>query len=485
MVNQTISLVIEESDNNIFIKPSPTSEEINITESCHRTTATFNPIHACNEECNCILHFKNHYFKMDKIVHLNLSRCKLNSLPDALSNLPLKSLNLSHNNLKCVPPCLLTNLDMIEDLNLSYNNIIQFETEPKCAANLKRLDLKSNGMQYVPIWIVHVKCQSLHELDYSDNSLGDTSENLHGEIYSYCLQKVILRNASVLNKNIPFIKSIQTIKYLDVSNSYEKTNKNSFTSHETFFDNPEWKNSIEVLELSSLNFGFLPAGMACLNSLKELYLSCNELSWLPDLVGNLLKLEILDLSNNCICTLPNTFNNLKNLRILRLQYNNLSEVTALKDLVRLELLDLYKNVLDSFDLDVHHYKYLDLENNHFETGACLGDEYRAKMENYRRNFNLLQRQTGVIETYFDSDSESSENHSKYTDFEENWDEPNVPPVESYVEECWDYETYKSHPEVTPSDDEWQGHILIEKPKVKLSKKFSREHLLDDLYADAD
>lgn len=475
MTGGTITLTVEEYQDRIFIKPS-TSEE-------NTGSATFTTSHICDKtDCDCILQLKLvPQINRNKIVHLDLSNCKLKSVPDSLSDLPLKSLNLSNNSLKTVPNSILIGLASLENLDLSCNRINEFDLEPKCILNLRKLDLHRNGMKYLPIWIMHVRCRNLSQLDYSFNILGNTEENLYSKVYSYNLRKLVLRDASILNANISYIKAIRTLQILNVSRDGSKVYMNSFTNYEDLLDNPTWKDNLEVLHLSSLNIGFLPNSITCLTSLKELYLSKNKLVWLPEVIGNLETLEILDVSHNTICILPNTIALLKSLRILKLQHNKLANVQILSDLINLQLLDLYDNELDYPDLDLHRYKYIDLEMNWFQTSP-LGNVYNEKRTDYRQEFNL-SRIVGYNNEYQEDSSDSEFSNKNLSDTDS--DNPNITPNLNYEEESWDDEKIKSHPDVTTSDDEWQGYNPIEKLKKTWKQNLSLEHLLDDLYADAD
>ncbi|KAI4463163.1 s-cell enriched with leucine-rich repeat-containing protein slra-related [Holotrichia oblita] len=451
----------------------------------NKINVTFQPSHVCdNENCSCILEIKQHII-VNKIVHLNLSNCNLKLLPDSLSELPLKSLNLSHNSIVHIPSCLLNGLESIEDLNLSYNQISEFEVEPKSILNLQVLDVRCNDMKYIPIWLVHAKSRSLLELYYSCNVLGKTNENLYAKIYSYDLRKLVLKDSYILNENISFLKSIRTLEVLDVANGGCKTYRNCFTNCDELLDHPSWENTIKILSMSSLNMGFFPKNMICLQSLKELYIADNALFWLPDVIGKLVALEILDISNNNIYFLPNIISDLKNLRVLKLQHNKLTDIKLLGELVNLKLLDLYENDLDSFHLDISKFKCLDLEKNCFDT-SLLDNIYSEKRFYYRNEYNLKFRDIGYNEEH-STDFNKSESDCDCI-YSEDSGSSNVIPCDNYKEECWDDIKIESHPDVTSSDDEWQGYFPTqqEEQKQKSQKScLSLERLLEDLYADVD
>ncbi|KAK9679323.1 Leucine rich repeat [Popillia japonica] len=420
---------------------------------------TFQLSHACeNENCNCILEVKQHML-MNKIVHLNLSNCKLNSLPESLSDLPLKSLNLSHNSIVNIPSCLLNGLESIEDLNLSYNQISEFEMEPKSSLNLQVLDVRSNGIKFIPIWLVHAKSKNLLELHYTGNILGKTNENLYGKIYSYKLKKLLLKESHILNENISFLKSIRTLEVLDVANGGSKIYRNCFTNYDELVDHPSWETTIKILYLSSLNMGFLPESIVCLQYLKELYIADNALFWLPDVIGKLVTLEILDIANNSLCFLPKTISELKNLHVLKLQCNKLAVIKPLEKLDHLKLLDLYENDLDNFPLDIHKFKYLDLEKNCFDT-SLLDHIYSEKRSYYRNEYNLKYRAVGYNEEHI-PDFNKSESDCECI-YSEDSGNSNVIPSDDYEEEWWDDIKVESHPDVTTSDDEWQGYFPMQR-----------------------
>uniref|UniRef100_A0A3Q2FI06 Leucine-rich repeat protein SHOC-2 n=1 Tax=Cyprinodon variegatus TaxID=28743 RepID=A0A3Q2FI06_CYPVA len=93
----------------------------------------------------------------------------LTTLPDSLSSLShLKHLDLSFNQLTCVPPCLLR-LPALSELLLCHNRISALPDDFGQLLSLTYLSLKGNRLQSVPPCVGQLK--ALRTLDISDNVL--------------------------------------------------------------------------------------------------------------------------------------------------------------------------------------------------------------------------------------------------------------------------------------------------------------------------
>ena len=202
---------------------------------------------------------------------LNLSNCKLTSIPREVGN----SLNLTW-------------------LDLSHNQLTTFPSEIIKLTNLKELDIGDNQLFQLPSI---VKLINLTELNLGDNQL----------------------------TTLPYgIGELRNLKTLYLSN-------NQLTS----LPYDIWKlESLERLGLADNPFIILPPEITNLVNLKWLDLSRCGLINLPSEIDQLTKLEYLYLSSNKLTELPLEINKLTNLKRLVLKGNPLSippEILELTD----------------------------------------------------------------------------------------------------------------------------------------------------------
>nr|XP_022913388.1 protein lap1-like [Onthophagus taurus] len=394
------------------------------------------------------------------IIKLDLSHCKLFELDNNLGSLPLKNLNISHNQFAEVPNCIIKGLPQLEDLNMSNNGILKFDNEPACCCKLKVLNLSYNKCITLPLWIQTVNTMNLKEFYYSCNIIGNTSKSEYKKVASYRLEKAVFCSAKIDRVNIDFIKSIRTLKYLDLSN--EGFYLNSF-SLECLFEKNDWINTLRVLILNNLDISFLPDAISKLTSVTELSLSKNNLYYLPDNIGDLNHLESLDISFNHIWCLPSTFKNLTNLKKLKCDNNSLCRIEEIYNLPKLVILDLYQNELNNF-VNTPNIDFIDLEQNVFDTKDFSG--YIAKKDSYRNKNGLLNRLDGPLEESFIQEESCSDKFSYDSDNEYQHRE-----VETDTSESWDEVKIKTNPDITSSDEEWDGYFQYPAYKNESTSKF--------------
>lgn len=388
------------------------------------------------------------------ITVLNLPNCHLQSIPQELSTLEnVRVLNLSNNKLTEPPECLEKNLKFIEYLDLSYNNLNDFEREPACRVRLKVLLLNDNNLLNIPEWILYVRCFNLEEFNFSYNKVNRLYASQFNVKSNYKLKRLLLQSCCFLEKDFKYINGMKTLEYLDVSNQ-SLCQSTNVISGEILFKNPDFSEKLTILKLNYLSLSVLSDNIACLVNLKELYLVCNNLSWLPDSLITLSNLEILDVSENFISFLPENFYKLLNLKKFVAHSNILSQLPDLSKMKQLHYLDLYKNRLFEFVFAIDSFNYLDLEQNCFKTNEKLASyqDYTKKRENLRSAGKLTCRCDSAI---FSSESEqdSCSSESILSEIDENCDDE----LEWHVnvndaEESWD-DYNKSY---TTSDDEWRG-----------------------------
>ncbi|RZC43042.1 LRR 8 domain containing protein, partial [Asbolus verrucosus] len=400
-------------------------------------------------------------FELSKISILELNNCDIIEVPRNIQKLNLKQLILTHNNLKEVPSCLYSGLKTLELLDLSHNFIKSFDIEPACSCTIATLKLNDNQIHNFPHWILTLRCPKLVELIYTNNNIVTLKTS-----HTVNIKKLEMCNCHLLDVDFQFLKAIKTLEYLDISNNNPVShNENRFKDIDQLFVQAEWK-SMNVLKLNNLTISILPPGIFWIMSLSELHLNNCDLSWIPEDVQYLTNLRILDVSYNAVCSLPSQLCHLKNLEVVKAPFNNISSIRNFKN--NLEILDLYNNCLETFPNNVDKIKFIDVEQNLFDT-VCVENynEYLEKCKQLRQMFNYT-RMNGCKELLeeslpsgnYDKDSLNSESeecteHYQNQIYEvefENWDEEKPKVFE------------QKNPEVTSSDDEWEGKEDINKDK---------------------
>lgn len=410
-------------------------------------------------------HFKKGLLK---ITILDLSFCDLTELPRTLKLLHLKVLNVSNNKLTKIPSCLYAGgLESLESLDLSHNQITQFDIQPDCVANLKCLKLNNNQFTNLPRWFLTFRCSTLEELNYSENKATHYNFLKHScNFQALNLKKLVLKSACLIDTDFVWLQLLKNLECLDISNGELKF-VNKFKELSLLFRKPLWLN-LKVLHLSHLNLAFLPEDLFWITSLKELYVSYNFLSWFPDGIEYLEKLEVLDVSHNELIILPNLISQLEGLKILIASHNNLDEIPQMP--VNLEVLDVYDNYITNINMDsLDHVKQIDLDCNCFDVNC---DEYYRK----RDSFRTLYKQTSRIsytkalkytENYF-SGSSSSDSDLEYDECEKVDNHTQNPELDK---EDWNTEYIQSSKNQTTdelSDDDFTGYSEVKKPTLKPS-----------------
>lgn len=402
---------------------------------------------------------------VSSIVSLNLNSCKLTFLPDDLKNLRLTELDVSKNAFREVPKCINDGLKFLQVLNFSHNKLSLFDA-PRCLIKLRVFKINNNDFMDIPPWILKAFALNLEEFDYSHNCIISLKACRFYLTPMYCLGKLELRNCEMRSIDFQYLKTIRTLKHLDIGNDDSTSKMNSFVPNDLvqLFISPHWSKNLTVLCLNYLHISDLPAEISNLPALEELYLRNNELLWLPEsfLIPTL---RLLDLSFNRVTMLPKNLSGMSKLRILRLEANGLQTLPVLPS--HLEELDLYNNKLESYCDSRGELRKLDMEMNYFDTSTL--SDYYLEMKTAIRGGGDCCRNDG-FHTIPESEDEESDRYSETESDCDNNDDRSA--GDCYVE-CWDDEQwgqgakYSGDDGVTLSDIEFNGYEGDPpKPKVR-------------------
>jgi adenylate cyclase len=306
------------------------------------------------------------------LTDLNISNCKLTSLPDGLFNHTpnLENLILDHNTLSELPTSIGVLLKLIK-LSAQGNNLEKLPGEIYNLGELKILDVQRNNMKSLPkeIWL----CVSLQTLNCSSNLLEVFPEPLRPQKSGSFQSQSKSQRSSFDNDSYPSsrkpsfstfhgssITSIIPNSDIDMSPVTEEPNSDLINPQllssgfhpppnfnpPSFFASPRnhppplslslrnlflgdnsltddvWSPLSLFLELRTLNLSFndlyeIPPDGLCHQHLYELYLSGNQLASLPaDDIEKLSYLRVLAVNGNKLQTLPAEIGKLRKLLVL-------------------------------------------------------------------------------------------------------------------------------------------------------------------------
>lgn len=263
------------------------------------------------------------------LTKLNLSSNELVTLPQELSKFQcLTDLILSHNKLELVPPCLIFGMGSISTLDLSYNQLLDFNIKPFCVQQLTSLNVCHNSkLSSLPQWLWSIECESLESLDISFTScLNDVKVDPYQNMYgiSKHLKSLDVANTGCNVLKLDFVKHLKNLRSIILDNQNTSIKSNNY--HNYFCSLPMMFNyrfkcvtslSMSNVDLSAIG-NYVHFGLP---NLMFLNLANNAIALLTDSLSQLSKLEVLDLSNNQVLSIPDTFRNLKNLKKIILNSN--------------------------------------------------------------------------------------------------------------------------------------------------------------------
>ncbi|KAG2686058.1 hypothetical protein I3760_10G158200 [Carya illinoinensis] len=249
------------------------------------------------------------------ITTLKLASSKLKIFPGFLRNQSMLAvLDLSDNEVGGEIPYWIWKLPLLQQLNLSFNNLVTLEGSPRHAFNLNILDIRSNRLQGqlpdLPPFATY--------LDFSRNNFSSTIPSDIGNFLSYAY--FFSLSANKFDGRIPAsICNATYLQVLDLSN-------NSFSGMI-----PKCllriNTTLGVLNLGRNNLhGTISDTFSDNCELQTLVLNENKLvGQLPKSLANCTKLEVFDIGNNHIEDIfPCYLNQVSMLRVLVLRSNNLS-----------------------------------------------------------------------------------------------------------------------------------------------------------------
>ncbi|EJD02693.1 L domain-like protein [Fomitiporia mediterranea MF3/22] len=235
--------------------------------------------------------------------------------------------DLTGRSLKTIPILLHANAPRIVFLNLSRNPMLEIPLDfiQSCTA-LRELRLSNMAMKKVPQSVRH--SATLINLDISCNRIADLDDSGLDRIPRLGTLKA---QNNRIDKLPQWFSKLRALKFLNISNN---------------------------------KFQAVPSVIPDMTSLVDLDISFNMISSLPPEIGSLKSLHSLVMVGNQISRFPPEFSGLINLVNLDCRRNNISDLSLVSKLPKLELLLADHNAVHALDLSVGpDMKFLDSSHN--------------------------------------------------------------------------------------------------------------------------
>uniref|UniRef100_A0A8C8XLG6 protein-serine/threonine phosphatase n=1 Tax=Panthera leo TaxID=9689 RepID=A0A8C8XLG6_PANLE len=376
--------------------------------------------------CCSLEHLPANLFYSQDLTHLNLKQNFLSQMLEApgwLSQLSLKSLNLSNNHLGEFPLAVCS-IPTLTELNVSCNALRAVPAAVRVMHNLQTFLLDGNFLQALP-----PELENMHQLSYlglSFNEFTDIPEVLEKLT---AVDKLCMSGNCMETLRLQALRRMPHIKHVDLRlNIIRKliADEVDFLQHVTQLDLRDNKlgdldamifNNIEVLhcernQLVTLNICgyFLKALYASSNELVQLdvypvpnYLSYMDVSRnclenVPEWVCESRKLEVLDISHNQICELPARLFCNGALRKLLAGHNELTRLPERLERTSVEVLDVQHNQLlelpPNLLMKADSLRFLNASANKLETlpPATLSEETSSILQElYLTNNSLTDK----------------------------------------------------------------------------------------------
>ncbi|XP_022317949.2 protein flightless-1 homolog isoform X3 [Crassostrea virginica] len=279
-------------------------------------------------------------YKLKKLEHFNITRNKVENLGEELANLSaLRTLNCRHN--KLVDEGIPQEVFSLEDLqvvDLSHNNLKEVPPELEKAKNCIVLNLAKNNIEMIPNQLF-INLTDLIFVDLSDNSL----ETLPPQMRRLTnLQTLILNNNPLIHAQLRQLPALVALETLQMRNT-QRTLANFPSGLDTL-------SNLQDIDLSGNDLPRVPETLYKLTAIKRLNLSSNQISELSLVIDTWVNLETLNLSRNNLTALPSSLHKLSSLKKLYLNSNKLDFEGIPANIGKLHNLEIFSAAYNNLEL---------------------------------------------------------------------------------------------------------------------------------------
>ncbi|KAL9654365.1 hypothetical protein ABK040_010393 [Willaertia magna] len=227
----------------------------------------------------------------------------------------------------------LDELNNLQNIKFRTNKFKKFPEINKTFLNLKKIDLSNNKIIKFPIDISLHLGNLIEELNISNNQI----EILPIEFQHFIKLKVLNISKNNLIELPSYIGNCNNLQILKANNNFIKNihskcfNKNLNKLYEIDLDFNFLKtipkticelNELIILRIENNELEYLPNEISYCKHLKGLYLSKNKLKYLPETIGELKEIRKIHVEYNCLINLPNSLKYCcKTLEIFNCNYN--------------------------------------------------------------------------------------------------------------------------------------------------------------------
>ncbi|CCM06105.1 uncharacterized protein FIBRA_08354 [Fibroporia radiculosa] len=238
-------------------------------------------------------------------------------------------IDLTGRGVRTVPILLYPHADAIVSLNLSRNPMLEIPLDfIQACTTLRELRLSQMAMKKVPQSVRYR--DTLHRLDLSCNRIGDLDD-----------------------AGLDWIPELRSLK----------VQNNRMESLPWWFPR---LGALKDLNISNNKFGALPSVVVEITGLVDLDISFNMIDKLPDDFGRLQSLERLIIVGNQVTEFPSSCSGLVNLRMLDCRRNNISDLSVVCRLPKVQQIFADHNSVHALDVSFGPcLKQLDASHNDF------------------------------------------------------------------------------------------------------------------------
>jgi Leucine-rich repeat (LRR) protein len=304
-----------------------------------------NPIEHLGRNISKLTHLK--YLKLNHCININF-----NEALSYLKNVPLEKLEVN-NALLTYIPANVSDCKSLKELSIKSNYIQDLPDELLLYTQLRVLDAADNQIDSLPYTFKAMKW--LKHLNLSNNPCLNTAKTYTILKDIITLETLELNGAKLITDDLSELSYLKSLSFCNSDiDIFPATLKIPSLRY------------LKMKEVNKLNYDLFFKSLSNLDSLQSLELSSLQLTELPELLFKLNQLTHLSIANNAIKRLPASINTNKKLRFLKLQMNASTNYNACFESIsncdNLDTLDISYSELKTIPNAIQKLKQIDVLN---------------------------------------------------------------------------------------------------------------------------